>query len=568
MEASIPVEAPTLLTILRNAKAFLERKEIENFEAACLRLRAILPRVSSMAAPAVPTFVENLKFIDFCESLEQVSLLSKSVDKLAQIFPDWLQEQIAKERCSMFPLVRLLIPDADRTRHKYNVGVKNLQVMIVEKIMQLRRDSTDGQRVFNFTNPNVAGSLAARQRSNRGGAGTNSSAGDFAQVIENVLETRRKGVGRTLTIGTVNAKLSELAIATTGDERLAVMKYFYNNFSAKEMKWTVRIILKNMMIGLKKAVVLKWYHPDAADYYDACNKLEQVLDELTDSKKRRVQEMKLFQIFTPMLAKKDKELKVQKIFPNKRERAAAGGGGRSKPLGNPFVVQPKYDGERIILHWDATACGGHGELALYTRNANIYTEKYGNALKPWLRKHVKADKVILDGEMLSWDSTLHRFGQFGNNNGVMLEQQLWQAHARWSRAVASDGSVLYQRGHTGESIVVAQSVTGEADDPAALEAAIRSLRTGDSRNSLRAALKTYLNKEYDAPPSEELRNDHVAGGMVVDGTRWMCYMVFDIVFAGGLRVPAHARECEVGDGMLAGYPLKVRRSCRLGFVFL
>ena len=187
---------------------------------------------------------------------------------------------------------------------------------------------------------------------------------------------------------------------------------------------TVRIILKNMMIGLKKAVVLKWYHPDAADYYDACNKLEQVLDELTDSKKRRVQEMKLFQIFTPMLAKKDKELKVQKIFPNKQERAAAGGGGRSKPLGNPFVVQPKYDGERIILHWDATACGGHGELALYTRNANIYTEKYGNALKPWLREHVKADKVILDGEMLTWDSTLHRFGQFGNNNGVMLEQQL------------------------------------------------------------------------------------------------------------------------------------------------
>jgi len=229
------------------------------------------------------SLLESLPFYRFCQGLELAAVHSRAIDKLAQVFPDKLQESVETELaagrpCSWYPLMRLLIPDADRTRHKYNIGLKNLQVMIVEKILLLPREAPAAQKVYNFTNPNVAGSLAARQRSNRGSGSTTSGAGDFAQVIENVLEPRRKGLGRTLTIGDVNAKLDALATATTGDERFVVMTDLYNNFSANEMKWTLRIILKNMMIGLKKAVVLKWYHPDAADYYDACNKLEQVLD--------------------------------------------------------------------------------------------------------------------------------------------------------------------------------------------------------------------------------------------------------------------------------------------------
>jgi hypothetical protein len=229
------------------------------------------------------SLLESLPFYRFCQGLELAAVHSRAIDKLAQVFPDKVQESVETELaagrpCSWYPLMRLLIPDADRTRHKYNIGLKNLQVMIVEKILLLPREAPAAQKVYNFTNPNVAGSLAARQRSNRGSGSTTSGAGDFAQVIENVLEPRRKGLGRTLTIGDVNAKLDALATATTGDERFVVMTDLYNNFSANEMKWTLRIILKNMMIGLKKAVVLKWYHPDAADYYDACNQLEQVLD--------------------------------------------------------------------------------------------------------------------------------------------------------------------------------------------------------------------------------------------------------------------------------------------------
>ena len=285
----------------------------------------------------------------------------------------------------------------------------------------------------------------------------------------------------------------------------------------------------------------------------------EILSELVNRDKRHVQELKLFQIFTPMLAKKDKKLDVQKIF---RSSSSGGGGssGKAKKIGNDFVVEPKYDGERIILHWDANAYEGHGELALYTRNANIYTEKYGDALKPWLRNHIKADRVILDGEIMSWDSTLARFGQFGNNNGVMLEQKLWEGkHGRWNRVVAKDGIVGYQRGRSGENIVVPQTLSGEADDPAGLEKAIRSLRTTDSRNTLRAALKTYLREDFVVPPGEEIRAEHVAEGHALDGTRWMTYMCFDIVFCEGLHDPNAARESEVEEGLLAGYPLRNRR---------
>lgn len=46
--------------------------------------------------------------------------------------------------------------------------------------------------------------------------------------------------------------------------------------SAEEQKWLIRIILKDMKLGLGQSSVLDTFHPDAKDLYDVTNTLSEV----------------------------------------------------------------------------------------------------------------------------------------------------------------------------------------------------------------------------------------------------------------------------------------------------
>lgn len=47
--------------------------------------------------------------------------------------------------------------------------------------------------------------------------------------------------------------------------------------SANEQKWLVRLLLKDMRLGIAHTKILKAYHCDANDLYDVCNDLIKVL---------------------------------------------------------------------------------------------------------------------------------------------------------------------------------------------------------------------------------------------------------------------------------------------------
>lgn len=47
-----------------------------------------------------------------------------------------------------------------------------------------------------------------------------------------------------------------------------------------EQKWIVRIVLKDLKIGLGYEVMLKNYHPDALELFNATSDLKSVFDEL------------------------------------------------------------------------------------------------------------------------------------------------------------------------------------------------------------------------------------------------------------------------------------------------
>lgn len=57
------------------------------------------------------------------------------------------------------------------------------------------------------------------------------------------------------------------------DNELEVM---LRRMSAQEQKWLIRIVLKDMRLGLGHGRVLSAYHPDARELYDFTNSLQQV----------------------------------------------------------------------------------------------------------------------------------------------------------------------------------------------------------------------------------------------------------------------------------------------------
>lgn len=65
-----------------------------------------------------------------------------------------------------------------------------------------------------------------------------------------------------------------------------VMAQFNDNLTAKEQKWLIRIILKDLKISLGEKMVLSCMHQDAIDLFNVCSDLRAVAWKLWDPTKR------------------------------------------------------------------------------------------------------------------------------------------------------------------------------------------------------------------------------------------------------------------------------------------
>ncbi len=167
----------------------------------------------------------------------------------------------------------------------------------------------------------------------RGSPGAVHSCGDFPSVLEEVLNDRgvKGDTSAAYTVADVNLLLDVLAASADGFEREAVIRHMHKCYSANEQKWLVRIILKDMKIGLKEERVLNYLHPDAVDMYNATSKLRDVCEALKDPRATYSQSLSPHQILSPMLARRLPFTKIREIL------ASAG------PKG--FAVEMKLDGE-------------------------------------------------------------------------------------------------------------------------------------------------------------------------------------------------------------------------------
>ncbi len=103
-------------------------------------------------------------------------------------------------------------------------------------------------------------------------------AGDFASVAFWVLKPRCPEKG-TMTIAEVNASLDKVAASNAGRDRDGVRKHLRHmlqNMSAREQKWLIRMIMKELKIGISQASIFSIFHRDAEDLYNVKMSLQKV----------------------------------------------------------------------------------------------------------------------------------------------------------------------------------------------------------------------------------------------------------------------------------------------------
>ncbi|CAH0479075.1 unnamed protein product [Peronospora belbahrii] len=350
--------------------------------------------------------VLQLSFTALCSVFKAIEATSKSEKKLDLLFSANLRAQVGES--DLYPLIRLVLPQLDRER-TYMIKEKKIARLYIQ-VLGLSSSSQDAKKMEHFHDPKIVNSK---------------SVGDFTAVLYEVM-LYRSGTSnksnKTHTIQNVNEFLDALVQADNNTARKTSMMKLVTEYTAEEQKWIIRIVLKDLKIGLRHERVLKYMHPDAMEMYNHTNDLRKICTDLRNSAVRYVPQLKPFQVFTPMLAKRV----------NFGECIGA-------INADTFVIEPKLDGERIMCHVQGK------EVQFISRNGINYTDNYAPSIKPYVLSQLESDAdCILDGEMMVWDNTEYRLREFGLLKNTANAVRKGEATNRWLCYVVWD--VVYLGG--------------------------------------------------------------------------------------------------------------------------
>ncbi|KAG9335030.1 hypothetical protein JZ751_006171 [Albula glossodonta] len=334
----------------------------------------------------------QVPFRHLCTTLEKIQKTKLRPDKakcLRDFIDSWRKFHAALHKDnpnttdSFYPAMRLIVPPFERERMAYGIKENMLAKLYID-VLGLPKNGPEANKLLHFRAPTTS----------------QGEAGDFAIIAYFVLKKRCTREGN-LTIKEVNDFLDSVAMNNAGKQKDLVRKnllHLITQSSALEQKWLIRMILKDMKLGMSKETALQVFHPDAPELYNVTTDLDKVCRQLHDpSVSLSEVSIGLFSAFRPMLAAVANVKQVEKQM-NHRS----------------FYIETKLDGERIQLHKD-------GDVYKYfTRNAFEYTQQFGatplqGSLTPFIhnvfKPHVR--NCILDGEMMAYNRTMDTFMQKG-----------------------------------------------------------------------------------------------------------------------------------------------------------
>uniref|UniRef100_A0A0A1XLZ5 DNA ligase 4 n=1 Tax=Zeugodacus cucurbitae TaxID=28588 RepID=A0A0A1XLZ5_ZEUCU len=357
---------------------------------------------------------KNIKFADICTMLERVKCAKnqaakekiirryyESFQKFRQIYRDkeGLTAADAEDGCtSFFCVLRCLIPREDMSRKAYGLQITTLGSVYTE-VLQINRDSSDVQR------------LQARTYNGQGN--------DYADIVYAVLMPRCRNELSELTLYEVHEMLDTIAEGDRQDTK-KILTRLTELASAQEQMWFIRLLLKNMHLGIGEQRIFTIMHPQARDLNRRCSNIKrvcclvannQINDESTiaepNETKHSISTFNLNNIVQPF---QHIQAMLCEMFHGSLEQLMAE---------DVLYLETKMDGERFQLHY------ANGRFKYISRNGIDYTASFGEdflngkltpLLQPLLPTNMQS--IILDGEMMVYDMQRKCFRDKGENTDV------------------------------------------------------------------------------------------------------------------------------------------------------
>ncbi|KAF9161087.1 DNA ligase (ATP) [Mortierella sp. AD010] len=427
---------------------------------------------------------------------------------------------------SMFPVIRLILPQLDRERGRYGLKEQKLADLYIASL-----------NILPGSEP------AKKLKSWKDGSGD--SSGDFSLVVRDVVASRSLVTHpQGQTIRDVNALLTELS--KKGSDNVEIFKTLVQTYTPLENKWIVRIISKDLKIGMSENSVLPCYHQDAIELFNVCSDLRKTVVDCSDPNIRvSTSNVNLGQAFKPMLSKR---------LPSAKEVVES--------MGNmPFWIETKIDGERVQVHKD-------GENYRYwSRNSTEYTHLYGatpneGSLTPFLHPLInpKVEKLILDGEMVEYDPATKEIINFGTVK-TAGGNHIDDAHKRRPFLFVFD--VLYMNGAS----IIDQPLESRRDMlpsiiPKESEGRVEILKyqVGSTEQDIIDAIDTAIMSHQEGVVVKNPRSAYIPNGRVQDWIKIKPDYVdgvcdsLDVLIVGGF----YGAGARGGQGVIASYLCAVR----------
>ncbi|XP_057652631.1 DNA ligase 4 isoform X1 [Diorhabda carinulata] len=326
----------------------------------------------------------NMDFKDLCIFFEEIKRANGPSDKQKLVKTNLvkIREQL-NDLSKFFQVFRLIVPNLDRERDSYNMKEAKVARILIKML-----DLPNG----NDKNVLSKSYLMAAQ------------ANDFGDVVYSVIRKYLSNHKTTLSIKELNEGLDNLTNRKNELEAESILTNLFKKASPDAIRWIIRIILKDLKLGLGSNTILNCYHKDGAAFYDSNSNLRKVCEILKNENVRLHElEIEIFEAFRPMLSKKIEVANFTKSFPENKL----------------FYVENKFDGERFQIHLKGE------EFRYFSRNGFDYTDNLGKSydcgvltprLEGLFQNHVKT--VILDGELMLYNKYSKQFGSKGMNLDV------------------------------------------------------------------------------------------------------------------------------------------------------
>ncbi|KAH8289775.1 hypothetical protein KR054_010784 [Drosophila jambulina] len=367
----------------------------------------------------------TIKFRDICDLFEKLKATKKVANKedvLKSYYESFCRhresfrketglsdDQVESGASSFYSVLRLLLPSADTGRDNYGLQITALGRLYI-RVLQLAKDSSDA--------------IMLQHRSGN-------MYRDYGDVVYAVLKPRCFNPPSNLRLKQINEMLDTIANEDTTVKEQELIR-FTQEASPEEQKWLIRLLLKSLGLGIGEQKIFGVLHPKAQDMYQRCSDLGHVCNLLADNatdldasssstskdNKDNFKPVNLNAVIRPF----------HQIRPMLCERFP--GDIQELMQSDVLYLETKMDGERFQLHID------RGRFMYISRNGVDYTRNFGDSydrvgtLTPKLRGLLPLglQSIILDGEMMVWDTVHERFREKGENTDAksLKPDRSWQ----------------------------------------------------------------------------------------------------------------------------------------------